>query len=111
MKFFLPSQLIVILINGVTCLIEGVLGLRIILKLFNASTIAPFVNWVYETTDPLLTPFSGMFPAPKITGGFVIEFSALFAITIYAMIGYLVAEIIGSLVTYGRQKQKRGKDE
>lgn len=111
MKFSIPPQFIVILVNGVTSLIEGILGLRIILKLFDASTIAPFVRWVYETTDPLLTPFSGMFPAPKLTGGFIIEFSALFAITIYAVIGYLAAEIVESLINYGRQKQKEDKNE
>ena len=111
MKFSIPPQFIVILVNGVTSLIEGVLGLRLVLKLFSASITAPFVRWVYETTDPLLTPFSGMFPAPKLTGGFVIEFSALFAFIIFAVVGYLAAEIIESLINYGRPKQKEDKDE
>ena len=111
MKFSIPPQFIIILVNGITSLIEGLLGLRIILKLFGASTTAPFTRWVYETTDPLLTPFSGMFPAPKLTSGFLIEFSALFAIVIYTVIGYLAAEIIESLINYGRQKQKEDKNE
>ena len=106
MKLSIPPQFIVILVNGVTSLIEGVLGLRIILKLFGSSTIAPFVRWIYETTDQLLTPFSGMFPAPKLTGGFVIEFSSLFALIVYSVIGYLAAEIIKSLINYGKQEPK-----
>lgn len=111
MKFSIAPQLIVILVNGATSLIEGTLSLRIVLKLFGASVTAPFVHWIYETTNPLLSPFSGMFPAPKITGGFVIEFSTLFALIIYATIGYLAAEIIESLINYGKQKPKSKGEE
>lgn len=87
-------------INIVSGLIETLLGLRIVLKFLNASTISPFVNWIYETTDPLLKPFIGMFPSPEITNGFIIEFSSLFAITTYAIIGYLIAEIVISIMNY-----------
>ena len=106
-----PPKLIAILINLVTGLIEGLLGLRIILKLFGASTVAPFVRWMYETTDSLLTPFSGMFPAPKLTDGFLIEFSVLFALIIYATIGYLAVEILETLINYGQQKPKSKEED
>lgn len=103
--------LIVGLINFITSLIEGLLGLRILLKLFGASTTAPFVSWVYETTHPLLAPFIGMFPSPKLPEGLVIEFSALFALMVYAFIGYLAIELIETLIYFGSQREKDGEKD
>jgi len=106
-----PPKLIAVLINLVTSLVEGLLGLRIILKLFGASTAAPFVRWVYETTAPLITPFTGMFPSPKLPEGFVIEFSVLFALMVYVFIGYLATELLETLIYYGGQREKSDKKD
>ena len=78
------------------------------MKLFGASQSAPFVNWVYETSSPLLAPFLGAFPSPKVQGGFVIEFSALFGLLVYAFVAYGVAELINYLavITGGSNKEK-----
>ncbi|MBI2465173.1 YggT family protein [Candidatus Shapirobacteria bacterium] len=86
------------LANTILGIVEFLLGLRIILKLFGASSAAPFVTWVYETTQPLLVPFIGAFPSPRIEGGFIIEFSSLFALIVFAFIGYLVDRLFISLV-------------
>ena len=95
-----------ILISSITNLIEALLGLRIILKLFGASQSALFVRWVYETTQPLLSPFMGMFPASRLTGGFVIEFSSLFALMISAFIGYVAIEFVETLIYYADRRDK-----
>jgi hypothetical protein len=72
---------------------EGIISLRIILKLLGASPAAPFVRWVYETSKPLLYPFEGMFPSTQAAGiPFTLEFSALFALFIYISIGYILQE-------------------
>lgn len=86
------------LVNGIITLVELLISVRIILKLFGASTTAPFVSWVYETTAPLLEPFIGMFPSPNLTGGFVLEFSAIFGLLVYAFIGYALLEILAVLI-------------
>ncbi len=111
MRTIAPPQLIAFLISVVANLIEGLLGLRIILKLFGASTSAPFTAWIYETTQPLLTPFIGIFPSPRLTGGFVIEFSSLFALTVYAFISYLAIELIETLIHYGSQRERNDKKD
>lgn len=36
-------------INFLFGLTEGLLGLRVILKLFGANAAAPFVNWIYNS--------------------------------------------------------------
>lgn len=78
------------LTNAILGIIEFLLGFRIILKLFGASASAPFVKWIYETTQPLLFPFIGAFPSPRIEGGLIIEFSSLFALIVFAFAGYLI---------------------
>lgn len=78
-------------------LVEFLISLRIVLKLFGASTKAPFVTWVYETTKPLLFPFEGMFPSSTLHTGFVLEVSALFALLVYAFIGFLLESVVTQL--------------
>lgn len=81
-------------IDVIVLIVEVALGLRLILKLFGANPQAGFVAWVYETTLPLLAPFMGAFPSPTIEGGFVLEFTTLFAMIIYALVAYLIQELL-----------------
>lgn len=78
----------------VIALIEILLVFRFVLRLLAASPSAGFVNWVYQTTEPLLTPFLFAFPTPSVYGGFALEFTTLFAIFAYAFIGYVIQEIL-----------------
>ena len=107
MKFITPPQFIAGLVSFVATLVEGLLALRILLKLFGASTGAPFVAWVYETTQPLLNPFSGMFPTPQISGGFVLEFSSIFALMVYAFIGYVIGQALETMAYYDARRDER----
>ena len=104
----MPPKIIAALINLIINLIEGILSLRIILKLFGAATAAPFVRWIYETSEPLLAPFIGIFPSPSLTGGFVLEFSALFALMIYTFLGYAATEALETLIYHARER--KGKE-
>lgn len=87
------------LLNFVVGLVIAVLTLRFILKLFGANPEASFVSWTYETTAPLLQPFIAAFPTPSIKGGFTLEFTTLFAILVYAFVGFLVQELITIVTT------------
>jgi hypothetical protein len=75
-------------------IVEILLALRFLLKLFAANPQANFVNWIYETTQPLLQPFLLAFPAPSIKGGFILEFTTLFAIFAYAFAGYILEQLL-----------------
>lgn len=86
------------LINVVFMIVESMIALRILLKLFAANTSAPFVQWVYQMTQSLIYPFLGIFPSPVLEGGFIIEFSSLFALVVYGVIAYLISELIQELV-------------
>jgi hypothetical protein len=83
-------------------IIEFLLSLRILLKLLGASSSAPFVQWVYETTRPLLAPFEGMFPTSTLPVGFVLEVSTLFALITYAFLGVLLESVIHQIMVNSR---------
>lgn len=95
--------------NFVIGIVEFLIGLRIVLKLLGANPQTPFVEWVYETSAPLLAPFEGMFPSPTLEGGFVLEVSALFALVIYALIGYLISEVLAYLEASAATRDKKRK--
>jgi uncharacterized protein YggT (Ycf19 family) len=82
----------------VFALVETILSLRLILKLFGANASNPFVSWVYETSNSILDPFRGIFPTKVLDGVFVIDFSTIFAMIIYAIIALLLTWVI-TLIT------------
>lgn len=88
------SAFILSLLNIIFGFIEILLGLRLVLRFFGANQVAPFVRWVYETSDPLIFPFRGMFPSPTLEGGYVLEINTLIALLMYALIGYLLIQLI-----------------
>ncbi len=94
MRRYSFADFLVYLIEIIIGIVEFLVLLRIILKLFAANPNTPFVAWVYETTRGLIWPFLGMFPAPTLDNGFVIEFSAIFALIVYAIVGYFITELI-----------------
>lgn len=93
------------LINFVLALIEFFLGMRFILKILGANSSAPFVGWIYETTNPILEPFKNIFPSAKIST-FTIDFTTLFALFVYMFIGYLLIELI-SYIEYSARNRRQ----
>lgn len=102
----LIAKFIVKLVELVTDVVVGILGLRILLKLLGASTASPFVMWIYDTTKPILAPFQGMFPSSEIAPRLTLEFSTLFAIVAYMFVGYLLTEVVETLDTRSRVDKK-----
>jgi YggT family protein len=84
------------IVNLMLTVVGVLLGLRFILKLFSADATNDFVNWIYETSGEILGPFRGIFPSPNLDG-FVIEFSTIFALVIYAILGMLAFYVIDLL--------------
>lgn len=103
---YLVYNIVVKLLAKVIELIAFSLGiliaLRVVLKFFSASPEAPFVAWLYETTDAILYPFLGMFPTP-VFGGSEIDLSAMFGMAVILAVGYVFAEAFKSLDTGMKQ--------
>ncbi len=93
------------IVNFMLTIVGVILGLRFILKLFGANTGNGFVNWIYESSAEILGPFRGIFPTTNLDG-FVIEFSTIFALMVYSIIGILAFYVI-DLVTPQREVAKK----
>ncbi len=73
--------------------LEGLIGLRILLKLIAANPQSPFANLIYEVTKPFLAPFVGLTPAPA-ANGVVLEIPSIVALFVYALISVLIERLI-----------------
>ena len=80
-------------------LIVTILGLRLLLVLFGASGASPFVNFIYQTSEPFVRPFFGIFNYSPSFGAARFEFVTLIAIVIYA----IATAIVGSMFGYNRR--------
>ena len=74
-------------------IIEGLIVIRLILKLLAANAGAAFTSLIYGVTGPLVAPFQGVFPTPQ-TDGSVLEVSSLLALIVYALIAWAIVRII-----------------
>ncbi len=90
----LSAQIFFFLTHIVIGTIEFFLALRVFLKFLGASTSSAFVRWIYDTSEPLLAPFQGIFPSKVFEGTFVLELSTLVALVAYAFVGYILTEIL-----------------
>ena len=84
------AQQAVYLLFGV---IEVLIAIRFLLRLFGADPTAPFSAAILGITAPFVAPFIGVFPNAAASGS-VFEPASLLAIVIYALAAWLIAKII-----------------
>lgn len=94
------------LLNLFTGAVLGILGLRFILKLFGANDSNGFVSWVYEMSGSLLAPFRGIFPSQVFENQYVLEFTTLFAMLVYAVVALLVIAVINAVTAPVTSKKR-----
>ncbi|MDZ7744662.1 MAG: YggT family protein [Candidatus Saccharibacteria bacterium] len=82
------------LVNFFVGAVQAILGVRFLLRLFGANEANGFVDWVYEMSAVLLQPFRGVFPTQVFDNQYVLEFSTLFAMLVYALVGMFVLWLI-----------------
>jgi uncharacterized protein YggT (Ycf19 family) len=88
------------ILQRVTGLIQwgvGVLNilicLRYLLKLMGASPSNPIAQFVYSTTQPLLSMFEDLINNLQF-GGTILEFHDLIAIVVYGMLGWMTVQLL-----------------
>lgn len=101
------AELVQGLTNVFVAVVEVFLGLRFIFRLFGANPANDFVRWLYDISSELLEPFRGIFPTETIQPGFVIEFSTLFAMVAYGLLGFLILALVDALLPEGRDEKSR----
>lgn len=78
-------------------LVEALLVIRFLLRLFGANPQADFARFIYGTTAGLVAPFVGLFATPQADGG-VLELYTIVAIVIYALVAWLIARLVWLLL-------------
>jgi uncharacterized membrane protein YphA (DoxX/SURF4 family) len=74
-------------------LIETLIAIRFLLKLFGANPAAAFVSFMYNLTWPLVAPFHGIFNTAQ-QGRSVFEPESIVAALIYLLIGWGIVSLI-----------------
>ena len=74
-------------------LVDILIAIRFVLKMFGANTTAAFVRFMYDLTWPLVAPFHGIFNTAQ-EGRSIFEPESLVAVLIYALIGWGIVSLI-----------------
>ncbi|UBF23945.1 YggT family protein [Kovacikia minuta CCNUW1] len=76
-------------------LLEVLLVLRFILRLFGANTENAFAQFIYNLSEPFIAPFSTLFVSPVTGGGAnIFDVNVLVAIVVYALLGWLAVWLV-----------------
>lgn len=75
-------------------LIEVLIAIRFVLELLGANAKAGFVQFVYAASGIFMTPFVAIFSSPRVASGSIVEWSALLAIVVYALISWGIVALI-----------------
>ena len=73
--------------------LEGLIVLRIVLKLIAANPTNPFAILVYSFTDLFLWPFYGLTAAPGFNG-MVLEIPSIIALIVYALLAWAIVRLV-----------------
>ena len=73
--------------------LNGLIGLRFLLKLMAANPVNPFASLIYFITSPFLWMFQGLTRTPAFEG-IEIEFFSLIAIVVYSLIGWVIIQLL-----------------
>ncbi|HEX9679003.1 MAG TPA: YggT family protein [Candidatus Saccharimonadales bacterium] len=82
------------LVDWIMMFVAAIISLRFILRLFDANADNGFVDWIYQTSGEILSPFRNIFQSAVLDGGFVIDFTALFGLVVYGLAGLLAVKLI-----------------
>ena len=74
-------------------ILDGLIGLRFMLKLMAANPSNAFATFIYVITTPFLWIFSGLTSNPSFEG-IVIEFHDLIAMAVYFMLAWVIIRVI-----------------
>ncbi len=80
----------------ITCIIV-LLAIRMVLVLLGANPTNEFADFIYTISNPFVAPFRGLFGYSFRAGVSRFEVETLFAIVMYAILGWLLGSMIDLL--------------
>jgi hypothetical protein len=89
--------------------IEGVIALRVVLKLIAANPQNAFAQLVYGVSGIFVDPFFTLTASPSV-GGTVLEIPSLIAMAVYALIGWAIVKMIYIIFAPSRARSESTYD-
>lgn len=74
-------------------ILEGLIGIRILLKLIGANPGNPFASFVYNITQPFLFMFEGLINDPSFNN-IVLELHSIIALLVYAFLSWICVKMV-----------------
>jgi uncharacterized protein YggT (Ycf19 family) len=90
---FNPSWRATQLVYLVFGVIDGLLLIRLVLKLLGANPLAGFASFVYSVSDFFLVPFKNLLPTIGNEHS-MLEMSLVVAVLVYALLGWAMARLV-----------------
>ena len=88
------SETLVRVIKIIVGIVEVLLGLNAILKLLGALPTLPLFQFIYDISNPLISPFSGIFQPILLGERFVLDLAVLFSMIAYLILGTIFIKLI-----------------
>lgn len=84
------SQLVWLIFGVMTT----VISFRLLLELLAANPNSGFVEFIYNLTDPMVSPFNGIMSNPQLTdSGSFLDMAAIFALIVYPIVAYIIVAL------------------
>ncbi len=90
---YIQVKRIVNLVWLLSGILEGLIAIRILLKLIGANPNSPFASFVYTVTGPFLALFRNLVMNPSYQGG-VFELTSLIAMIVYSLATWVIVRLI-----------------
>lgn len=90
----------------ITWVIEGLIGLRVVLKLIAANPNAPFAEFIYNATSLFLFPFFGLTGTPAANGS-ILEVPSLIAMIVYALLAWALVRALWIVFEDNPRRRRR----
>ncbi len=84
-----------------TGIVEGLIGLRVVLRMMAANPGNPFANFIYTLSDVFLWPFRTLVNNPS-SEGVVLEVSSIIAMIVYLLLAWVFVELLWLIL--GRER-------
>jgi len=85
-----------------TAVLEGLIALRVALRMMAANPANPFANFVYALTSLFLWPFQTLTTNPA-ADGVVLEISSVIAMMVYLLLAWMIVEMLWLIM--GRERE------
>lgn len=84
-----------------TGIVEGLIGLRVVLRMMAANPGNPFADFIYTISGLFLWPFQTLVNNPS-SEGVVLEISSIIAMMVYLLLAWVFVELLWLLL--GRER-------